>query len=237
MIPTYHQRLIEIANDTVNNCPTQSIFRGILAGIYISFGALLMSIGKASGCNSIVCGFLFSCGLFFVVITGANLFTGNCIVCGLAPKLLSPKRLVLSYISNLIGAIIVFFCVLNSGIDCSTLIDISVTKCNADQSLLNLFMKGFLCNVLVCMAVYFSAYLEITGSNIERFIAVVFPVTIFVACGFEHSIADMFFIPFGVFAHQVDILTGLITLVIVTIGNILGGSFIGYLFQQITRES
>ncbi len=220
----------------------QSINLGILAGMFISIGALLMSIAKEEGCNKIVCGIMFSSGLFFVVVTGAELFTGNCMIRGLLSgetdatnKAYSPTKLLLTnYISNFIGAMAMFALVVACNFDYSTLTDIAVSKCN--QSELVIFAKGLACNILVCLAVWISVYIEPTCSKIERFIAVLFPITAFVACGFEHSIANMFFLPFGILAGKISILQAFIQLVFTTIGNWLGGFILGVLFSETMIE-
>lgn len=220
--------------------PKQTISLGILAGMFIAIGALLMSVAKAEGCNKLVCGFIFACGLFFVVVTGAELFTGNCMISGLLSydserdNLKPTNLLFMNYFSNMLGAIVIFAIVIACDIDCSTLIDMAVNKCN--EPVLVLIARGFACNVLVCLAVWIGVYLESTYFKLERFISVIFPVMAFVACGFEHSVANMFILPFGLFAGEIDILQMAIQLLSVTIGNWFGGIFLGALLSETTRE-
>lgn len=224
----------------VKKYPKQSIALGILAGIFIAIGALLMCIAKTEGCNKIVCGMIFSCGLFFVVVTGAELFTGNCIIRGLILQDRSEngvslsRLLITNYISNMIGALIMVVIVLACKIDYSILVDMTVAKCN--ESFLIIFARGFACNLLVCLAIWMGVYIEPTHSKIERFVAVLFPVTAFVACGFEHSVANMFILPFGLLAGQIDIIQLVMQLLIVTLGNWFGGVFIGFLLGETMRE-
>ena len=144
------------------------------------------------------------------------------------------KLLFMNYFSNMLGAIVIFTIVIACNMDCSTLIDLAVIKCK--ESLSILIARGFACNVLVCLAVWIGVYLEQTYSKLERFISVIFPVIAFVACGFEHSVANMFILPFGLFAGEIDILQLIIQLFSVTIGNWLGGIFLGALLSETMRE-
>lgn len=240
MLDERQKILIKAKISRVEKWPNQSVALGILAGMFIAIGALLMSIAKAEGCNKLVCGFIFACGLFFVVITGAELFTGNCMIRGLLSydserdKLNPTKLLFINYFSNMLGAIIIFAIVITCNLDCSTLIDMAVNKCN--EPVLILIAKGFACNILVCLAVWIGVYLEQTYSKLERFISVIFPVMAFVACGFEHSVANMFILPFGLFSGEIDILQLFCQLYSVTIGNWLGGIFLGVLLSETMRE-
>lgn len=226
----------EVLDEKLDCNSTRSFYKGILAGLFISIGALGMGIAKASGCNKIVCGLIFSCGLFFVVIAGAELFTGNCMIPGLIIEEKDSKTfnygplLIRSYFSNLIGALLIVGLVWFSGIDYTVFVDISVAKCSAPYE--SIIFKGFLCNLLVCLAVWLGVYIEQTHSKLERFISVVFPVMIFVACGFEHSIANMFFLPFGMINGSISLGQVLIQLGFTTIGNILGGIFFGVLISE-----
>ena len=240
MLDERQKILIKAKISRVEKWPNQSVALGVLAGMFIAIGALLMSITKAEGCNKLVCGFIFACGLFFVVITGAELFTGNCMIRGLLSydperdKLNPTKLLFINYFSNMLGAIVIFAIVIACNLDCSTLIDMAVNKCN--EPILILIAKGFACNVLVCLAIWIGVYLEPTYSKLERFISVIFPVMAFVACGFEHSVANMFILPFGLFSGEIDILQLFCQLYSVTIGNWLGGIFLGVLLSETMRE-
>lgn len=240
MLGQHQRNIIHIKIFRAEQQPNQSIALGILAGMFISIGALLMSIAKAEGCNKIVCGMIFSCGLFFVVITGAELFTGNCIIPGLTyyepvmNTLKCNKLLIISYISNLIGAVFTVIIIVGCGIDQDVLIKLALDKCNT-PGLITL-IRGFACNILVCLAIWLGVYIEPTQSKLERFIAIIFPVTAFVACGFEHSIADMFILPFGLIAGQIDILQVITQLLLVTFGNYFGGIFLGALISETMRE-
>ncbi len=234
MIPDYQQEIIRIKISRAEIRPKQTIVLGIVAGIFIAMGGLLMSLGVKCGFNPVVNGLLFSSGLFQVVFSGAELFTGNCMISGLLPNAKPTKLLVNNYISNMLGAITLFAIVVSCRIDWSTLADIAAAKCN--QPGLVIFMKGAACNILVCLAVYLAVYLDRTHSALERFMLVIFPVTLFVACGFEHSVANMFFLPFGILDGQIDIIQAICQLGLATAGNVVGGIFIGSLLEAMTRE-
>lgn len=240
MLDKRQKILIKAKISRAEKRPSQSAAFGVLAGMFIAIGALLMSIAKAEGCNKLVCGFIFACGLFFVVVTGAELFTGNCMISGLLSydsernQLKPTKLLFMNYLSNMLGASIIFVIVTACNMDCSILIDLAVTKCK--EPVLILIARGFACNILVCLAIWIGVYLEQTYSKLERFISVIFPVMAFVACGFEHSVANMFILPFGLFAGEIDILQLVIQLFSVTIGNWLGGIFLGVLISETMRE-
>lgn len=240
MLPESCRKIINLKLSRMERSPYKTIVLSIMAGVFISIGALAMSIAKADGCNRLVCGLIFSCGLFFVVVTGAELFTGNCMIKTLCTYekdydyINDMKLLAYSYIGNLCGAIIIFCLVIGTGIDVSELSKMAVAKCllPIDQ----MIFRGVACNILVCLAVWLGVFLEPTNSKLERFIAIVFPITAFVACGFEHSVANMFILPFGVFSGDIDISQALIQLLFVTAGNILGGQIAGLIFATSVKE-
>lgn len=211
------------------------IARGILAGIYISLGGLFMAIAKSKGMNPIICSASFSLGLFLVVTCNGELFTGNCLLkihdiqCDKKP-LSSFVVLFNNYIANLIGSLFIFILVIPTGIDLSTLSEIAVAKCNL--SIIELFTRAIFCNILVCLGVWCATYTTFCKDAISKFIAVLLPVTAFVFCGFEHSIADIFFFPFGVLDGSITLLDCFVKLGVVTIGNYIGGCYIAILLND-----
>ncbi len=215
---------------------TRTTLLGIFAGIYISLGALIMAIAKADGCNRLICGLVFSFGLFAVVVTGSELFTGNCLILGLTATDTKFSKndiqflLINSYFSNLIGTILMFFLTIFSGINTDSLVSIAISKCSISP--IELIFRGFLCNFLVCLAICFANFISPSDTKESKFISIVFPVVIFVACGFEHSIANMYILPFGVLANEISILQYIAQIFYVTIGNWLGGIFLGILFKK-----
>ncbi len=228
------------------------ILLSFLAGSYIAFGGLLaIKIGggiesHSIGIRSFVFGAVFPVGLMFVVIAGGELFTGNTAL--LIPSLYNKKttlKLVLknwlvSYLGNCIGAIFIayFFVYLTNIFQISpwleTCQDIALVKVNQDFHVL--FLKAIACNWLVCLAIWLAtASIQISG----KLLGIWFPIMAFVAIGFEHSIANMFFIPLGIFyGSEVSWLDFLVRNIIpVTLGNIIGGSmFVGLIYSFIYSE-
>ena len=213
---------------------------GFLAGAYIAFGSQLAVTAAAGapwpqqlpGLQKLIFGAVFPVGLMLVVIAGSELFTGNCmlptIAClekqgrwlGLAKNWLG------SYIGNFAGSLFVaYFLAVATGLFlvepwCGYITSIAQTKCSLSFS--EAFWRGVGCNWLVCLAVWLAIGSE---DIVGKVFAIQFPIMAFVALGFEHSIANMFFIPAAIFAtNAVSWAAFLIdNLLPVTLGNIVGG--------------
>ncbi len=227
---------------------------GILAGVYIGFGAQLATLvghdlAKFAGVGfaRFVQGAVFSVGLMLVVIAGAELFTGNnLIMLSVLDGKASIGKLfynwVVVYFANLVGSILLVVLMywselwkMNGNLVGAYALGIANSK--ASLAFLPAFARGILCNWLVCLAVWMAiASRDITG----KIFAIFFPIMAFVASGFEHSVANMYFIPMGIFlksipavveAAGVPDLTNLTwygffvrNLIPVTLGNIVGGA-------------
>ena len=226
----------------------------LLAGAFISLGAVF-STTVAAGASGVVpygmvrllAGLVFTVGLVLVIVGGAELFTGNnLIVMAWAGRKVSSRGLLrnwgIVYAGNFVGAIgtvvLVFVSrqyTFGGGSVGTTALATAAAK--VDYGFVQALALGVLCNALVCLAVWltFSA-----RSTIDRIAAIILPIAAFVAAGFEHSIANMYFIPIGLFikgfdpsftaASGVDVsrLTWqsflLANLLPVTVGNIIGGA-------------
>jgi formate/nitrite transporter len=226
----------------------------LLAGAFISLGAVF-STTVAAGASGVVpygimrllAGLVFTVGLVLVIVGGAELFTGNnLIVMAWAGGKVSSRGLLRNwgvvYAGNFVGAIgtvvLVFVSrqyTFGGGSVGTTALATAAAK--VDYGFVQALALGVLCNALVCLAVWltFSA-----RSTIDRIAAIILPIAAFVAAGFEHSIANMYFIPIGLFiksfdpsftaASGVDVsrLTWqsflLANLLPVTVGNIIGGA-------------
>lgn len=226
----------------------------MLAGVYIGFGAQLattVSLGLSSkvgiGFSRFLQGAAFSVGLMLVVISRAELFTGNnLMILSLYDGKIKLKKLLRNWVSvysgNFVGSVLLVSIIFGGGLYAIGGNALGVRALEIANSKVNLtfvqaLCRGIACNWLVCLAVLMatSAY-DTTGKIFSCF----FPITTFVACGFEHSIANMYFVPMGLFLKGVDSvvsqsgvdLTNLSwqsfifrNLIPVTIGNIIGGAF------------
>lgn len=215
---------------------------GTLAGAFVAFGSLFFLVaitesGLGYGVERLVGGVCFSLGLVLVVIAGAELFTGNnLIVIAWADGKISLARLLrnwgLVYIANFAGAVAIAIMVVLSGMmdaaggavaDTATRVAAAKTALPFSEA----FFRGVLCNALVCLAVWLAMAAHAVSGKI---LAILFPITAFVAMGFEHSVANMFLIPLGMFAAADPVAAGLTVdsfvgnLIPVTLGNIVGGS-------------
>jgi formate/nitrite transporter len=182
---------------------------GVLAGAFIAFGAVLSTIvGTGSelgfGPTRWLAGLAFSLGLILVVVAGAELFTGNnLVVMSLVDGHITVTQLLrnwaIVFAGNFVGAISVVVMVWmargwelgGSEVGVSAL-SIAATKTALPFEVV--FVRGILCNVLVCLAVW----LAMAGKTlVDKVFAIIFPIAAFVAAGFEHSVANMYFIPQG----------------------------------------
>ena len=201
------------------------------------------------GITRLLGGLVFSLGLILVLVAGAELFTGNnLLVMACVDKKISVKQLMINWVvvffGNLIGSLGVVFLIylsdhwlISGGAVGAKAVMIANSKVNL--SFMVAFSRGILCNALVCMAVWMCFACH---SVTDKILAILFPITGFVAMGFEHSVANMYFIPAGIIAQMnPDIMqvvgssadlsnlniSGFIdNLLPVTLGNVVGGSFV-----------
>ena len=236
-----------------NESIVKLLILGFLAGVYISFGAALATIVSHDlaryvgvGFAKFITGGVFSVGLMLVVIAGAELFTGNnlmfmSVLDGLVPlkKMLGKWGVV--YIANFIGAVFIAWLMFKTDLwkvngGAVGVKALAIANAKVNLTFVQAFTRAMLCNWLVCLAVWLAlASREIAG----RIFAIFFPIMAFVACGFEHSIANMYFVPKGIFLKGTEVaasfsgdLSNLTwnafivnNLFPVTLGNIIGGAF------------
>jgi formate/nitrite transporter len=228
---------------------------GLMSGVFIALASqgsnqAIHTISSA-GIAKLIAGALFACGLMLVIIAGGELFTGSCLMITACLekriKILSMLRSwAVVYLGNFAGSLLIVFLILNSGqFDFSDgmlgAFTIKTAVYKTGLSFWKAFCMGVLCNMLVCAAVWMAtAAKDIAG----KIWTVFFPIWLFVASGFEHCVANMYFIPAGIFAktnshwvqqagvtqEQIDSLnikTFLINnLLPVTLGNIIGGAIL-----------
>lgn len=236
-----------------------TIVLGVMAGGFIGFGALGFvlvksdaSLGFATG--QLLGGLAFSLGLILVVVAGAELFTGNnLLVMARADGKITTRELLRNWavvcVANFAGAAglaaLVFasrHADLNQGAVAERYLAIAAKKCSLSFG--TAFVNGILCNVLVCLAVW----MAFAGrSVVDKVVAIVFPVTAFVAAGFEHSVANMYLIPLallvkadGAVGATADAVTwsGFAgNLVPVILGNLVGGGVaVGLVYHLVYRR-
>ncbi len=214
----------------------KKIIHSIMAGLYIAFGAMASQYATALTSNKLVGALLFPIGLSMVVVTGSELFTGKCLIimdimgrkkkasdaCGILGRI---------YVGNFIGSLIAAAAGYAAGIGGNIdVVTAAAGKCSQTPS--EILVKAILCNILVCTAVYMS---QQESSAAKKIIAVYLPVVVFVLCGFEHSVADMYFLPVAYMTDPTALtIAGIFkTIVLATVGNIIGGFATGSCFYKI----
>ena len=207
------------------------ILLSFLAGAYIAFGGLLAEIASAGmlaagapvGLEKFVFGAVFPVGLIIVVLAGSELFTGNVmfmalgVLDGSASVGGLAKNWVLSWVFNFVGGL---FPAESAFATKATAVATAKVGLAWDQA----FIRAIGCNWLVCLAVWLA---NASDDIIGKIVGIWFPIMAFVTIGFEHSVANMFFIPLGMFlgAKGVTWSTMIMNnLIPVTLGNIVGGA-------------
>ena len=225
----------------------------VLAGAFIALGAVMATIVTAGaggvlpyGVTRLLAGLVFCLGLILVVVGGAELFTGNnLITMAWASRKITTGALirnwVIVYAGNFVGAVataVLLFLTRQYSFGGGVVGQAALATANAKVNLdfVQALALGIMCNALVCLAVWLTMGARTTS---DKILAIIFPITAFVAAGFEHSVANMYFIPMGWLIRQFDPsfaastnldlshldLSGLMeNLVPVTIGNIIGGA-------------
>ena len=233
--PSEIARRLEAANVTRASLPVRSLLLlGVLGGLYIGFGGALATLVLTDttlgyGLGRIAAGLAFSLGLIMLVVAGGELFTGNnLMVLAFASRKISARSVlrnwILAYGTNAAGAILLALIVHHSGIldgngVKATAVRIAEAKGQLDAG--SAFLRGVLCNVLVCLAVW----LSVAARSVEgKAVAIAFPISAFVALGFEHCIANFYLLTIGVLnGAQIGFADLLANLGVVTLGNTLGG--------------
>lgn len=232
---------------------------GIMAGAFIAMGAQSSSLAVHNisdvGIARTLAGCIFPVGLMMIVFVGGELFTGDCMMSMAFMKgrmnLTSLLRtLVIVYLGNFVGALLIAFLTAHSGqYDYSAgalgAYTIKTAVGKTGLNFVHALFSGTLCNILVCAAVLMAAAAKDIAGKV---LAIFFPILAFVVSGFEHCVANMYYIPAGIFAAQnpayvqkaeelyglnAEKLAGLnwgsfvtVNLIPVTIGNIIGGAIL-----------
>lgn len=260
-------------NSQINkaNLPlVKMILLGIMAGAFIAIGGAASNVAVHDisnvGLSRTLAGAIFPVGLILVVLVGGELFTGNCLmIMARMDKKINTismiRNLIVVYVSNLAGALMIDLLVFfsgqfdytNGGLGAYT-IKVAISKATIAPG--TAIASGILCNILVCLAILMAtAAKDVAG----KILAIFFPICAFVICGFEHCIANMFYIPagmlaatnseyvakaeelYGITAQQCSDLLSVgscSSFIFVTIGNILGGLiFVGVIIFAIHKTN
>jgi formate/nitrite transporter len=229
---------------------------GLLAGAFIALGAIFMTIVLTGagelpwGVARLLAGLVFSLGLILVIVCGAELFTGDSLmIVACASRRITLASLVrawwLVYVGNIVGAlgtVALVFLAGQHGFGGGTVGQTALAIASAKAALptIQLFFLALLCNVLVCLAVWMSFGAR---STTDKVMVIVPPITAFVAAGFEHSIANLYLLPYGLAIKawagpefwaaigqsagaypELTVGAALHNIVVATIGNLFGGS-------------
>ena len=230
---TAHQLLDWLAAKSKISTDRLVILR-VLAGAFIAVGSAfftgVMDVSSLGhGPSRVLGGVAFSCGLLLVCASGAELSTGNCLLAAAwATRRITiadvGRNLAISYIANAAGALGLAMLIAHSGLLQSeygrTAAAIAEAKMNLDFG--PAFVRGILCNALVCVAVWMILSARTITSKLA---GLIFPISAFITLGFEHSIANFYLLTTGLLAHATGSLRAAVAnLVAVTLGNLVGES-------------
>lgn len=228
-------KTITIGKQKANLKWWQMLLLGIFAGMFIALAATGATFGNIYG-GKIAGACIFTAGLAMVVVAGSELFTGNnLMLAALFDRQISLTKLLknwsLVFLGNFLGALFIAALVTLSGIfnySSDAVVTTAVTK--TSLPFFEAMLRGILCNLLVCIAVWMSFSANTVTGKIA---AVFFPVMLFVLSGFEHSVANMFYIPAGMLQGAFSGIAApsiqaflLHNLLPVTLGNLIGGAII-----------
>jgi formate/nitrite transporter len=217
---------------------------GLLGGTYIGFGGALATLTLSDsslgyGLGRLAAGFAFSLGLVMLVVAGGELFTGNnLMVLAYASRKIGSRALLrnwgLVYTANAAGAILLAMVIHLSGIleaNSSKATAIRIAEAKAQLGTMSVFLRGLLCNMLVCLAVW----LSVAARSVEgKVIAIAFPISAFVALGFEHSIANFYLLPVGMLSGAaITVYDAAANIIVVTLGNTLGGIVVAIVYYLV----
>lgn len=255
-----------VGTKKANNKFIQTLILGMLAGAFIAIGGFSAAVASHSienaGVAKLVSGVVFPVGLMFVLICGAELFTGNCLLTvAYAQKKITLKKMLknwtIVYFSNFVGAFIIVVLIHYSGLLSTNGgklggYAIKVAAYKTGLTFTQAFTSGILCNLVVSLAVWGSyAAKDVIGKVFISF----FPIMAFVIAGFEHCVANMYYLLLGIFAksnpsyvelsHQtaekvanINFVHIVQNLIPATLGNIVGGGiFVGLAYWLVYKQT
>lgn len=255
MFSEEYQAACNAAKNKLNLLETNALgyfMSSCMAGLYIALGSALMGVvggyftAGGSYATKLITGLIFSVGLCFVVMAGAELFTGNNFVmaCAALKKEMSWGKVckvwAVCFLGNLVGSLAVAVLFTLTGIPAGAEVGTFLANAAAAKMAgtpVQLFTKAILCNICVCVAVWCSIKMKTESGKVALNIC---GVMTFVACGFEHSVANMTFFAVALMnpnGAAVSIGGALYNMVVVTLGNIVGGvCFVALPYYLISRS-
>ena len=257
LTPAATEAKVEGAGVTKATMPTAKCFvSAMLAGAFIGFGAMyfVTFLGDPTlpfGVQRVVGGLCFCLGLVLVLCCGAELFTGNMLlVCARASGKIDWRGLArnwgIVWLGNFAGALVAMAVValtdlqaMNGGAVGEAFVSVAAGKVALAPA--TLFFKAIMCNVIVCLAVWIGFAAKTVT---DKVIGILLPISAFVACGFEHCVANMFFLPMGLVLNGAGFgaagavaLDGVAyNLVLATAGNIVGGAIVGLVYWYLYHK-
>lgn len=236
---------LEAANVLRASLPARSlILLGLLGGLYIGFGGALATLvltdnSLGYGLGRLAAGLSFSLGLIMLVVAGGELFTGNnLMVLAYASGKVSIRAVLrnwgIVFAANAAGAILLALTIHASGVLDGNAVKstaISIAEAKAHVGTAAAFVRGILCNMLVCLAVW----LSVGARSVEgKAIAIALPIGAFVALGFEHCIANFYLLPIGMLSGaHITFADVLANMVPVILGNMLGGTLVAVAYYLV----
>lgn len=239
------ENYIEAGKGKVKNEATNTLILAILAGAFIAIAGVASTLASYGIENvsvaKLLSALIFPCGLIMVVLFKTELFTGNCLlVIPLINKEIKfkslLKNLIIVYIGNVIGALIIALMLKISGHyeNLAYLAAVlKIAKNKVGYSFLKSFVLGILCNILVCMAVLISFSVKESGT---KALLIFIPIFLFIMLGLEHSVANMYYLIAGYLNHGIGLKAILSNLIPVTLGNIVGGMGFGSIYYLINKK-
>lgn len=262
---------ISMSKDKAGGSFKKLLILSFLAGAFIAFAAEgsnmaafnLLAEPSTYGLGKALAGAVFGTGLMLVVLAGGELFTGNTLIlAAVCEKQVTPGRMLrnwaIVYAGNLIGSLFIAYLMANSGLfssggDMLGAVTLRIAVYKVNLSFIQGFYLGILCNWLVCLAVWMAYGADTMAGKI---LAIFFLIWLFITSGFEHSVANMYYIPAGIMAKAVPAfceLSGLSAraldllnwesffldnLIPVTLGNIVGGGiFVGMAYWYVYKRA
>ncbi|MEL7655031.1 MAG: formate/nitrite transporter family protein [Bacillota bacterium] len=262
---------ISMAQDKVGGSFQKLFLLGILAGAFIAFAAEgsnmaafnLFAEPTTYGLGKALAGVVFGTGLMLVILAGGELFTGNTmILAAVCDKKVSVSKMlrnwVIVYIGNFLGSVLIAYMMVHSGLfssgaDMLGAVTLKIAAYKVNLGFSQAFYLGIMCNWLVCLAVWISFGADTMAGKI---LAIFFPIWLFITSGFEHSVANMYYIPAGILIKEnaafaelthlsQEVLNSLTwssfivhNLVPVTLGNIGGGGiFVGMAYWYVYKKA